>query len=131
MSWSDPIADMLTRIRNGQAAGAEVVEVPHSRLKGEIVRLLKREGYISDFVVEGSVKKVLRVYLKYDRERRPAIQGLKRESMAGRRKYVSWDKIPRVLNGLGVAIVSTPAGVLTDRDARKRRVGGELLCSVW
>jgi len=122
---------MLTRIRNGQAAGAEVVEVPHSRLKGEIVRLLKREGYISDFVVEGSVKKVLRVYLKYDRERRPAIQGLKRESMAGRRKYVSWDKIPRVLNGLGVAIVSTPAGVLTDRDARKRRVGGELLCSVW
>ena len=132
MSWSDPIADMLTRIRNAHQAGRDVVEMPHSRLKGEIVRVLKREGFVNDYVVEGSGKKVLlRVYLKYDPQHAPAILGLRRESRAGGRRYVGWNKTPRILGGMGLAILSTSVGVMSDREARKRRVGGELICSVW
>ena len=131
MSWSDPIADLLTRIRNAHAAGLEVVEMPHSKLKGEIVRVLKREGYVQDYVVDGSTKKILRVFLKYGKGHEPAIRGLKRESKAGRRVYVAVDEVPRVLDGLGVALLSTSIGILTDREARKRHVGGELVCTVW
>ena len=130
MSWSDPIADMLTRIRNAHRAGLDVVEVPHSRLKGEVGRVLKDEGYISDYVWE-SGGRVLRVYLKYTANRQPAIRGLRRESHAGLRRYVTADKLPRVLGGMGVAILSTSRGVMTAADARQRRLGGEYLCSVW
>lgn len=131
MSLSDPIADMLTRIRNAHMAGHEVVEVPHSKLKGEITRVLKREGYINDYVVEGSVKKTLRLYLKYTGESEPAIRGLKRESKLGLRSYVAAAEVPRVLGGLGIAILSTSSGIMTDREARGKHVGGEVLCSIW
>jgi len=131
MSWSDPVADMLTRIRNAHGAEQEIVEIPASKLKAEIARVLKREGYVSDFVIEGGGRKTLRVYLKYGAERTPAIRGLKRESRPGLRHYVKGDGIPRVLGGMGIAILSTSAGIMTDREARERHVGGEVLCSVW
>lgn len=131
MSFSDPIADMLTRIRNAHMAGLDIMDVPHSRLKSEILRIFKREGFITDYVVEGGVKKVLRVYLKYTEDRKPVIRGLKRESKLGLRKYVPSDKVPRVLGGLGVAILSTSSGVMTGKEARKQHVGGEVLCSIW
>jgi small subunit ribosomal protein S8 len=131
MSWSDPIADMLTRIRNAQRAEFEAVEMPYSRLKGEITRLLKREGYVKDFVVEGGAQKVLRIYLKYTDDLAPAIQGLRRESRPGLRKYASSQDVPKVLGGLGIAVLSTSSGVMTDKEARDARVGGEVLCSVW
>jgi len=132
MSLSDPIADMLTRIRNAHMAGHEVVEVPHSKLKGEITRVLKREGYINDYVVEGGVKKTLRLYLKYTGdESEPAIRGLKRESKLGLRSYVGADDVPQILGGLGIAILSTSSGIMTDREAREKHVGGEVLCSIW
>jgi small subunit ribosomal protein S8 len=131
MSWSDPIADMLTRIRNAQRVGAEMVEMPHSRLKVEIVRVLKREAFVGDYVVDGSVKKVLRVFLRYGKEHEPVIRGLRRESKAGRRVYARWDRVPRVLNGMGISVLSTSSGVLSDTEARKRHLGGEVLCTVW
>ena len=108
-----------------------MVEMPHSKLKGEIVRVLKREGYVQDYVVDGSTKKILRVFLKYGQGHEPAIRGLQRESKAGRRVYVVAEEIPRVLDGLGVALLSTSMGILTDNEARKRHVGGELVCTVW
>ena len=131
MSLSDPIADMLTRIRNAQGAQRETVEMPSSNMKTEIVRILKREGYVKDFSVEGGTKKVLRIYLKYSESEEPAIKGLKRESKPGLRDYTSMKEMPKVLGGLGVMIVSTSKGILTDRDARKQNVGGEVLCSIW
>ncbi|MFC1452515.1 30S ribosomal protein S8 [Verrucomicrobiota bacterium] len=131
MSWSDPISDMLTRIRNAHMAGMDIVEMPFSKLKGEITRVLKREGYVSDFVVEGGNRKTLRIYLRYTGEREPAIQGIKRDSRPGRRRYVGVDDIPRILGGLGVAVISTPLGVITDTEAREKHVGGEVVCSVW
>ena len=131
MSWSDPIADMLTRIRNAQRIGAEMVEMPHSRLKVEIVRVLRREAFVGDYAVDGSAKKALRVFLRYGKEREPAIRGLRRESKAGRRVYARWDRVPRVLNGMGIAVLSTSAGVMSDTEARKRHLGGEVLCTVW
>lgn len=131
MSMSDPVADMLTRLRNGHMAGREVVEMPHSRLKAEILGVLRREGFIKDFVVEGETKKTLRIFLKYTEEREPVIRGLRRNSKPGRRLYVVADGIPRILGGLGIAILSTSAGVMTDAEARRRKVGGEFLCSVW
>jgi len=131
MSWSDPISDMLTRIRNAHSAGQETVVMPHSILKGEVVRVLKREGYINDYTVEGNLKKTLRVFLKYNSADEPAIRGLRRNSKSGRRVYVGHQKIPRVLGGMGIAILSTPNGILTDKEARKRGIGGELICSVW
>ena len=131
MSLADPIADMLTRMRNAHRASLDVVELPHSKIKGEITRILKREGFITDYVVEGGVKKVLRVYLKYTEAREPVIRGVKRESKTGRRAYVTAEEIRPVLGGMGVAILSTSSGIMTDKDARKQRVGGEVLCSVW
>jgi small subunit ribosomal protein S8 len=122
---------MLTRIRNAHAAELELVEMPHSGMKGEIARILKREGYIGDFVIEGGKKRVLRLYLKYTPDREPVITGLKRISTPGRRTYASADKPPSVLAGLGIAIISTSSGIMTDKEARKRRLGGEVLCSVW
>lgn len=131
MSWSDPIADMLTRIRNALAAGHEVVETPYSKLKGEIARVLKKEGYITDYAVEGGVQKTLRIYLKYAADRTPIIRGLRRESKSGLRQYVPTKDIPRVLGGLGISILSTSSGVMTDVEARAKGVGGERLCSIW
>ncbi len=131
MSLSDPIADMLTRIRNAQNAGREMVELPSSKMKTEIVRILKREGYIRDFSIEGGDKKVLRLYLKYIEGDEPAIRGLKRESRPGLRSYTSQKEMPKVLGGMGIMVLSTSKGILTDKDARKQDVGGEVLCSIW
>jgi small subunit ribosomal protein S8 len=131
MSWSDPISDMLTRIRNAHSAKAATVEMPHSRLKGEIARLLRREGYIGECTVQGETRKSLRIRLKYVKEGEPAIRGLQRGSRCGRRIYVGKTEVPRVLGGLGVAILSTPQGLLTDKEARQRGIGGEWICSVW
>ncbi|MDP6490472.1 MAG: 30S ribosomal protein S8 [Kiritimatiellia bacterium] len=131
MSWSDPIADMLTRIRNAQKAEHETVEMPFSRLKGEIAQVLKREGFIMDFVVEGGTPKTLKLSLKYTEEHEPVIRGLKRESRPGLRHYVAATKVPRVLAGQGIAVLSTSSGILTDREARGQNVGGEVLCTIW
>ena len=131
MSQSDPIADMLTCIRNAQAVGHELVEVPFSKLKGEIARVLKKQGYVVDYVVEGGVKKALRVYLKYTTDNAPVIQGIKRVSRPGLRQYAGSAEIPRVLGGLGTAIISTSAGIMSGKEARSQRRGGEVLCFVW
>jgi small subunit ribosomal protein S8 len=132
MSMTDPIADLLTRIRNAQQASHATTIVPASRLKQQIVEILKSEGYISDFSrVEKSPQDELEITLKYGNDGAGVIGGLRRESKPGRRVYVGADSIPRVRSGLGVAIVSTSKGVLPDHEARESRVGGELLCSVW
>ena len=128
---TDPIADMLTRIRNGLQARHEVVEIPASREKIEIARILKEEGFINDFKVEGDVKKVMTVTLKYGPNKEKVISGIKRISKPGLRVYTTVDKMPRVLNGLGIAIVSTSAGMMTDRDARAKNTGGEIIAYVW
>ncbi len=132
MSCSDPIADMLTRIRNACNAGLPAVEMGHSRLKAEIARLLKKEGYVAD-VAEATEdgKKILRVVLKYDYNEKPIIQQLQRVSKPGLRRYVAATAIPRVRGGLGTAVLSTSRGLMTDREARAARVGGEVLCQVW
>lgn len=128
---SDPISDMLTRIRNAGNALLPGVEIPHSTIKENIAHLLKREGYISDVAVEGEVaKKKLKLKLKYQ-GRKSVIDGLKRISSPGLRRYVGAQEIPRVRNGMGTAILSTPAGILTGNEARRQNVGGELLCYVW
>ncbi|MBN1269433.1 MAG: 30S ribosomal protein S8 [Kiritimatiellae bacterium] len=132
MSGPDPIADMLTRIRNATMTGQETVEMPHSNLKGELARTLKKEGYILDYTTEGhGGKRTLRLYLRYGADGKPVIQGLKRISKPGMRRYVDVGEVPRVLRGMGVAILSTSAGILTDREARERHMGGEVLCHVW
>jgi small subunit ribosomal protein S8 len=132
MSLSDPIADMLTRIRNAYAAELEVTEMQHSRMKSEIARILKREGYIRDFTTEGGGgKRALRVFLKYGPNHEAGIEGIRRISKPGLRRYVSSSDLPRVLGGLGVAILSTSSGVMSDREARDQKVGGEVLCYVW
>ena len=131
MSLSDPIADMLTRIRNAQMAQHDVVDVPHSKLKGEIARVLKREGFIKDFSVEGGKPKTLRIFLKYTGDHEPLIQGLKRVSKPGQRHFVKADEIPRVVGGLGINVISTSAGVMTGKEAGKRRLGGEVVCAIW
>jgi small subunit ribosomal protein S8 len=132
MSLCDPIADMLTRVRNGATAGLEQVAVPHSVLKGELARLLKQEGYIKGYVVEGvGVKKTIQVSLRYGVAGKPVIQGLKRVSKSGLRRYTSVAEVPRVLGGMGTAILSTSKGLMTGREARKQNVGGEVLCYVW
>ena len=132
MSWSDPIADMLTRIRNAQRAGLEDVTMPSSRLKAEVARIFKAEGYILDFKVEGDIKKSLVIELKYsDQDSEPAIRGLRRESKPGLRRFCGWKDIPRVLGGLGTSVLSTSQGVMSGREARRRKIGGELLCSIW
>lgn len=128
---TDPIADMLTRIRNAALAHLDRTEIPYSKLKERIAGLLKDEGYITDFHVEREHPPRLVVVLKYASDRESAIVGLRRRSRPGRRVYVGHDAIPQVQNGLGVAILSTSRGVMTDRAARQARVGGEVLCEVW
>lgn len=131
MSWSDPIADMLTRVRNAQSAGLEIIEMPSSRMKSDIAKVLKEEGYVSDFEVEGDTKKILRVALKYNQDEKPVIRGIRRESKPGLRRFCGWKEVPRVLGGLGVAIISTSSGVMSGVEARRRKLGGEIICSVW
>lgn len=137
MSVNDPIGDMLTRIRNGIMAEHQIVALPSSKLKVAIAQILTDEGYIDGFeVVDGTVKgsKVLRINLKYvgeRRKRRPVIAGLERVSRPGRRIYTNKQKIPWVLSGIGIAILSTPKGVMTGQRARQLGVGGEVLCKVW
>jgi small subunit ribosomal protein S8 len=129
---TDPIADMLTRIRNGALARHERVEMPHSKLKEHVANVLKSAGYLDDVRVgEGEDPKVLIVVLRYGRDKQSAIDGLRRVSTPGRRVYVRHDRIARVCSGMGVSILSTSRGVMTDREARRQRVGGELLCEVW
>ena len=127
---SDPISDMLTRIRNGGRALLPVIELPHSGVKESVAKILKSEGYVSDVAVEGEVKKRIKIRLKYNGKKN-VIEGLKRVSKPGLRKYVGSTEIPRVRGGLGVAIVSTSEGLLTDSQARKKNLGGELLCYIW
>jgi small subunit ribosomal protein S8 len=129
---SDPIADLLTRIRNASRAEHEKVDIPSSKLKVRVAELLKDEGFIKNFrVLDDDKQGTLRVYLKYGPGNEKVISGLVRVSTPGRRVYVSHDNIPSILGGMGVALVSTSRGVLTDRDARKERVGGEVLAYVW
>lgn len=131
MSLSDPIADMLTRIRNASKAKHEKVDVPASRTKNEIARVLKEAGYVKNSkIINTGPQGILRIYLKYDENNRGIIN-LKRISKPGRRVYVDGLHIPRVLNGLGISILTTSKGILTDREARESNVGGEVLCYVW
>jgi small subunit ribosomal protein S8 len=137
MSVNDPIADMLTRIRNGVLSSQTVVAMPSSKIKAEIARILKEEGFIEDFEVAAGSKpthQVIRIKLKYVGERRskrPVITGIERISRPGRRVYTQKKEIPWVLSGMGISIVSTPKGVMTGQNARKSGVGGEILCKVW
>jgi small subunit ribosomal protein S8 len=132
MSLTDPVADFLTRIRNGIRARQQKVDVPASKLKLELARILKEEGFISNFkATEEEGRKVLRVYLKYGNNNEAAISRLQRVSSPGCRVYVGHDEIPRVLGGMGINILTTPRGVMTGRDARKQGVGGEVLCEVY
>lgn len=132
MSLTDPVSDMLTRVRNAAAAGHATVSIPHSGLKAEIARILKREGFISDFSVETSGKRShLALKLKYTRGDRSVIRGLNRVSKPGIRKYVGSSEIPKVFGGMGTAIISTSRGVVTDREARRSKLGGEIICYVW
>ena len=129
---SDPVADLLTRIRNGSMAEHEKVDVPASKLKVRIAEILKEEGFIKNFrIIEDRKQGVLRVYLKYGSGQERVITGLRRVSKPGRRLYVAAEKVPSVLGGMGVAILSTPRGVMTDRESKKAKVGGEVLCYVW
>jgi small subunit ribosomal protein S8 len=130
---TDPIADMLARIRNGALARHERVELGHSKLKERVAHVLKEEGFLDDVRVTDGVtnQRVLTLVLRYTGERTSAIDGLRRISKPGRRVYLAHDRIPRVRSGLGVCILSTSHGVLTDREARRQKVGGELLCEVW
>ena len=128
---NDPISDMLTRIRNANRALLPAIELPHSKMKESIAGILKREGYIADVAVDGKVpKKVIKLKLKYQ-GKKSVIEGLKRISTPGLRRYVGATEIPRVRGGLGVAVVSTSEGLMTDNQARKKNLGGELLCYVW
>ena len=127
---TDPIADMLTRIRNAARASLTTVEIPHSRMKESIAQILKQEGYVSDVSVEGDKFKCLKLKLKFT-GRRAVIEGLRRISRPGLRSYVGAREIPRVRGGLGVALISTPEGVMTGNEARRKNLGGELVCYVW
>ena len=132
MTVSDPIADMLTRIRNAVMAGHDFVLVPTSKMKLAIARILKSEGFISDYeVLKGKPHRVIKIYLKYGDKNRPVVTGLERVSKPGLRVYSQRKEIPRVFGGLGIAIVSTPKGVMTGHQAWRQGVGGELLCYVW
>ena len=135
MSMTDPIADFLTRVRNGITAAHEEVEIPSSKLKREMARILKEQGYIRDYAVEVPTAdhpgEIIRVTLKYTEERRSAITGLKRVSRPGQRHYVGHNDIPKVLGGMGTAIVSTSRGVMTGHEARDAGVGGEVVAHVW
>jgi small subunit ribosomal protein S8 len=127
---SDPISDMLTRIRNAGAAQLPVVKLPHSRIKESVAKVLQAQGYVGEVSVEGATKKTITINLKFN-GKKSVIEGLKRVSKPGLRRYVGATEIPRVRGGLGVAIVSTSEGLLTDQQARKKNLGGELLCYIW
>jgi small subunit ribosomal protein S8 len=134
VTMTDPIADMLTRLRNANLAFHDDVAMPSSKLKEALARILEREGYIAGFDVAGATRgpgRTLRIRMKYTPDRKRTISGLKRVSRPGLRVYSSADRVPRVLGGLGVAILSTNQGLMTDREAREKKVGGEILCQVW
>lgn len=132
MGMTDSIADFLTRLRNAAAAKHRKVDVPASRLKTEVAKVLQRHGFIQDhLLIQDGKQGILRIYLKYDSNDRCIINGLQRVSTPGRRRYVGADNLPRVFNNLGMAILSTPKGIVTDRDARALHIGGEVLCYVW
>jgi len=132
MSMTDPIADMLTRIRNANQAFHHKVDIPASRVKEEVAALLQAEGYVSDYkFIEDRRQGILRIYLKYTPSRERVILGLKRVSTPSRRVYVKRDAIPRVMRGLGIAILSTSEGIMSDAEARRRGIGGEVVCYVW
>jgi small subunit ribosomal protein S8 len=132
MSMTDPLADMFTRIRNGSKANFEKVDVPSSKMKKEIAKILKEEGFIKNFkvVTDEDRHEMIRIFLKYDINRKGIIH-IKRVSKPGRRVYVGSGRIPSVMSGLGISILSTPKGILTDKSARKANAGGEVLCYVW
>ena len=127
---TDPISDMLTRIRNGARALRPVVQIPHSKMKESIAHILKKEGYVSDVTVEGKTIKTISVRLKYEGKKN-VIEGLRRISKPGLRNYVGATEIPRVLGGMGVAVISTPEGIMTGVQARKKNLGGEVVCHIW
>ena len=132
MAVSDPIADFLIRIKNAQKARFDRVDIPASRMKASIAGILKEEGYIKNFkFIRDDKQGILRIQLKYGEHRETGIASIKRISKPSRRVYVGYSDMPRIMNGLGIAIVSTSQGLMTDRQARKQRVGGELLCSIW
>ncbi|WP_068677145.1 30S ribosomal protein S8 [Oceanobacillus sp. Castelsardo] len=132
MTMTDPIADMLTRIRNANMVKHEKLELPSSKMKAEIADILKREGFVKDYeVIEDNKQGVLRIFLKYGQNEEKVITGIKRISKPGLRVYAKANEVPRVLNGLGIAIVSTSNGVLSDKEARSQAVGGEVLAYVW
>jgi len=132
VSMTDPIADLLTRIRNAQRAGLEQIELPSSKIKQRICEVLRDEGFVREVSHKDDGKQgVLTVLLKYDGDKRPAISEIRRQSKPGLRRYLSYTDIPPVMNGLGIAVLSTSKGILVDREARKQQVGGELLATVW
>ena len=132
MTMTDPIADMLTRIRNANVVKHETVDVPASNIKKEIVRILLEEGFVRGYdVIEDEKQGIIRIQLKYGQEGERVITGLKKISKPGMRVYADKHEVPRVLNGLGISIISTSKGILTDRQARKENVGGEVICYVW
>lgn len=132
MTMTDPISDLMTRIRNAQLAKHDRLDIPASKLKTEMCRVLKQEGFIENYrLVEAEPQSAIRVYLRYSDEGIPAIEHMARVSKPGRRVYRGVDDLPEVRNGLGVGIISTSHGLLTDREARERRVGGEFLCELW
>ncbi len=132
MSMNDPIADMLTRVRNANSAGKQTVAMPSFKKLVEIARIMQEEGYICGYeIIDGEPRATLEITLKYGEKKARTIQGLKRVSKPGLRVYVGKDELPRVLGGLGTAIISTSKGVMTDRDARKANVGGEVIAYIW
>ena len=132
MSMTDPLADMLTRIRNAGTAGFDKVDIPASRVKINLAKIFKDEGFIKNYkVIKDNRQGILRVYLKYDDQQKPMIHKIERVSRPGRRVYKGHEDLPRVQGGLGVAVISTSKGIITDRQARKNKVGGEVLCQIW
>ena len=134
MSMTDPVADMLTRIRNGMSVDKRFVDIPSSNLKKRIAFVLKQENYIEDFMFvenKDNLKSLIRIFLKYDNRGKAVITGIERVSKPGRRVYVGGDQIPRVLDGLGIAILSTSKGVISNKAAKRMHIGGEVLCNIW
>lgn len=132
MTMTDPIADMLTRVRNAITAHHESVLIPASRMKVDIARILKDEGFIRDYeLIQDTIQGTLKIWLNYTGKREPVMSGLRRISKPGLRVYAKSKEMPRVLNGLGIAIVSTPRGIMTGQQARRNNIGGEVLCYVW
>ncbi len=132
MSMTDPIADMLTRVRNANSAGKQTVSMPSSKKLVEIARIMNQEGYIAGYeVIDGQPRATLEITLKYGDKKAKTIRGIKRISKPGLRIYAGKDELPRVLGGLGTAIISTSSGVMTDRDARKKGIGGEVIAYIW